>query len=332
MNPPMKVLVTGATGFLGRALVGALTAHGHTVIAFGRSATASGLSCAAADGDIRDEPAVLAAADGCDAICHAAAMVAVWSRRRADFDDINVGGLRTILRVTGRLSIKRVVYTSSFLALPPTGSDTPSAGNDYQRTKVLADRLAADAAAAGVPLVRVYPGVIYGPGPLTPGNLVGRSIADHLAGRLPGIVAADRIWSYAYLDDVAEGHVAALERGRVGERYLLCGENARQMRVFEIVRDLTGTPLPRRIPVAAAWAFAAVEQGRAALTGRAPQLTIGTVGVLNRDWSFPSELARRELGYRVRPLAEGLVRVVAAIRDMGTMTPGGQGQGGRVNR
>lgn len=321
MSPPMKVLVTGATGFLGRALVGALAAQGHTVVAFGRSATASGLLCATADGDIRDEPAVLAAADGCNAICHAAALVSVWRRRRADFDEVNVGGLRTILHVTARLGIQRVVYTSSFLALPPTGGDAPVTGNDYQRTKVLADRLAADAVDAGAPLVRVYPGVIYGPGPLTPGNLVGRSIADHLAGRLPGVVGAGRIWSYAYLDDVAEGHVAALERGRIGERYLLCGENAPQMRVFEIVRDLTGAPLPRRIPVAAAWAFAAVEQARAALTGKAPQVTIGTVGILNRDWSFPSDLARRELGYRVRPLAEGLVGVVAAIRAVETAPP-----------
>lgn len=313
----MKVLVTGATGFLGRAIVGAMTAHSHVVVAFGRTAIASRLPCATVDGDIRDERAVLAAATGCDAICHTAALVSVWRRRRAEFDEVNVGGLGNVLRVAARLGLQRLVYTSSFLALPPTGSDTPGSWNDYQRTKVLADRLAAEAVAGGAPLVRVYPGVIYGPGPLTESNIIGCSIRDHLAGRLPGIVGAARRWSYAYVDDVAEGHVAALERGRSSERYLLCGENAPQMRVFEIVRDLTGAALPRRIPIGAARAIAAFQQVRAVLTGLAPDVTIGTLEILNRDWAFPSELACRELGYRITPLRDGLACVVAALQGSG---------------
>jgi farnesol dehydrogenase len=312
----MQVLVTGATGFLGRAVVRALAARGHTAVAFGRTASASGVSSAAVDGDVRSEDTVRAAAAGCDAICHLAALVSVWRRRRADFDEVNVGGLRTVLRVAARLDIRRVVYTSSFLALPPTGSTEPVSWNDYQRTKVLADRVATEAVVAGFPLIRVYPGVIYGPGPLRDSNLVGGMIADHLAGRLPGLVGAAHRWSYAYVDDVAEGHVAALERGRAGARYLLGGENAPQMRVFEIVRDLTGARLPRRIPFVAALAFAAYEQSLAALTGRAPQATIGTIRILNRDWDVESELARRELGLRVTPLEEGLARVVAGLRGV----------------
>jgi farnesol dehydrogenase len=313
----MKVLLTGGTGFLGRAIVGALTARGHSVVAFGRTATAIGLPCAALDGDIRDEQAVLAAARGCDAICHSAGLVSVWRSRRAEFDEVNVGGLHNVLQAVARLGLQRVVYTSSFLALPPTGSETPVSLNDYQRTKVLADRLAANAVAAGAPVVRVYPGVLYGPGRLSESNLVGRSIADHLAGRLPGIVGATRLWSYALVEDVAEGHAAALERGRVGERYLLCGDNAPQMRVFEVVRKLTGARLPRRIPLAAAVAVAVLQQARAALTGRAPLVTVGTLQILNRDWAFSSDLACRELGFRITPLDEGVARVVAALRGRG---------------
>ncbi len=310
----MKVLLTGATGYLGRATVRALAAHGHAVVAFGRTATASGLPCPAVDGDVRDERAVLEAVGGCDAICHLAALVRVWRPRRAEFDEVNIGGLQNVLRVMARLGLPRLLYTSSFMALPPTGSTEPATWNDYQRTKVLADRVAAQAAAEGVPVVRLYPGVIYGPGRLSDSNLIGRSIADHLLGRLPGVVGAARRWSYAYVDDVAEGHVAALERGRLGARYLLGGVNAPQMRVYEIVRELTGTPLPRRIPLAAAGLVAMYQQARAALTNREPQVTVGTLRILTRDWAFSSDLACGELGYRITPLEEGVARVVAELR------------------
>src|SRR5262249_6057560 len=158
-----------------------------------------------------------------------------------------------------RLGIPRVLYTSSFLALPPKGATEPQQSNDYQRTKVAAHAVALEAIGRGAPIVCLYPGVVYGPGAATEGNFIGTLVADHLARRLPGIVGADARWSYAYVDDVAEGHVRALERGAIGGRYVLGGENAPQMRVFEIVRELTGRPLPRRIPAPVARALGAVE-------------------------------------------------------------------------
>ncbi|MBE3135639.1 MAG: NAD-dependent epimerase/dehydratase family protein [Acidobacteria bacterium] len=320
----MRVLVTGATGYLGRAVTGAVAERGHTAVAFARRATSSGLPCAAVDGDIRDETAVLRAAAGCDAIIHMAALVTMWSRRAADFDDVNVGGLRTVLRAAAALGVPRVLYTSSFLALPPSGAETPYAWNDYQRTKVAADRVARAAEAQGAPIVRLYPGVVYGPGPMTEGNLIGRMIAEHLAGRLPGLIGASRRCSYAFIDDVAGGYVAALERGTVGGQYSLGGENVPQRRVFEIVRDLTGAPLPRAIPLAAAVPVALFDEARAWLWGIPPRLTLGTVEVLDRDWDLDSDLARRELGYRITPLEAGIARVVNALRGQG-------GQPGRVD-
>jgi NAD+-dependent farnesol dehydrogenase len=307
----MRVLITGATGYLGRALVSAFQASGHSTVAFSRHATASGVPGETFDGDVRDAATLARAADGCDALCHSAALVNVWRKRREDFDDVNVGGLRHALDAARAAGIGRLVCTSSFLALPPSGAATPGRWNDYQRTKVLADLLASRAVADGAPLIRVYPGVIYGPGVLTAGNLIGRMVSDHLRGRLPGIVGADRVWSYAWVEDVARGHVAALERGRPGGRYRLGGENCRQMRVFELVRHLTGRPLPRRLPTWLAAGVGAIEEFRAGVTGRPPLLTAGTVKILTRDWTMDSSLAVDELGYSILPLEEGIARLVA---------------------
>jgi farnesol dehydrogenase len=310
----MRVLVTGGTGYLGAAIVRALHARGHAPVIFARSAAASGLPGHGIDGDVRDEPALEQAARGCDAICHSAALVSVWRKRRQDFDEVNVGGLENVLRVAARLRLSRIVYTSSFLALPPDGSDAPRRWNDYQRTKVIADGVAARAVERGAPLIRTYPGVIYGPGRLTEGNLIGHFIEDHLAGRLPGIIGASRRWSYAYVDDVAAGHVAAVEQGRFGARYFLGGDNAPQMRVFEIVRDLTGRALPRRIPTAVAALVALADEARARLFNVPPRLTLGTLEILDCDWTLSSALAIAELGYRITPLAEGVARVVSELR------------------
>ena len=310
----MKVLVTGGTGYLGRAVVSALAARGHDLVVFARSATRSGLPGTTIDGDIRDRAALERAAAGCDAISHSAALVSIWRRRRADFDDVNVGGLRNVLAVASALGTPRVLYTSSFVAIPPQGRTEPLVANDYQRTKVAADRVADEAVRDGLPLIRVYPGVVYGAGSFTEGNLVGRLIADHLAHKLPGLVGPENRWSYAYVDDVAAGHCAALERGRIGGRYSLGGENAPQRRVFEIVQRLTGRRPPPRIPFPVANLLGAAEELRVTLFGGTPLLTRGAVDIFRHDWSLDSAEAIRELAYTITPLEDGVARTVSSIR------------------
>jgi len=313
----VRVLITGGTGYLGRAIVRAMVTHGHEPIVFARRASASGLAGTLVDGDVGDRPAVRRAAVGADAICHAAALVSLWRPRAADFDDVNVAGVETVLDVARELGIPRIIYTSSFLALPPGGRKLPLRANDYQRTKADAREVVRHATAAGAPVVSVFPGVLYGPGSDTEGNLVGRLLRDYMAGRLPGLVGADRIWSFAYLDDVAEAHVSALTRGRVGAEYTLGGENVPQVRVFEIAARLTGRPLPRRIPYAAATLVAAIAETRARLTGRMPLVTRGAVKIFRHDWPLDSTRSRDELSYHITPLEQGIRATLAAIGQSG---------------
>lgn len=306
----MRVLVTGGTGFLGRSIVQALVARGHDPIVFARAARAARLPGRAIDGDIRDRAAVLAGARDADAICHAAATVKVWDPDPRVFDRVNVGGLEHVLAAASTAGIGRIVYTSSFLARPPRGEDAPLRANDYQRTKVDALAVAARAQAQGAPIVIVYPGVIYGHGVMSEGNLVGRWLAEHAAGRFPGLIGADRMWSYAWVDDVARAHVAALEHPAPAPAYDLGGENTAQIRPFEIAVAVRGGRLPRRIPFWVARGVAAVEETRARVTGRPPLLTRGTVEIFTHDWPVGHADAVRDLGFSVMPLEEGIRKLL----------------------
>lgn len=320
----MRVLVTGGTGYLGQTIVRALAARGHTPVVFARRATQSGLPGEAIDGDVRDRAALIAAAAGCDTMIHGAALVSIWRKDPTEFDAVNVGGLEHAIAAVRERGLSRLVYTSSFLALPPAGEHEPIIANDYQRTKAAADVVAQRAAAEGMAVVTMYPGVIYGPGLRSEGNLLGRLLGDHAANKLPGLIGADRIWSFSWVDDVAEAHVAALEHGTLGARYPLGGENAPQMRPFEIAYALKKWPLPRTIPYWVATGLGAIEEVRARVGARAghvmPLITRGTVDICRYDWPLSSTDAQRDLGYEESTLRQRLPALLDAIAD-GLGTP-----------
>ena len=316
----MRVLVTGGTGYLGRAIVRALIAARHEPVIFARRATEAGFAGRTINGDVRDRAAFAAAAQGVDAIVHSAALVRQWLPDPSEFDAVNVGGLEHAIAITRDLKLTRLLYTSSFLALPPGGSDEPLAANDYQRTKVAAHRVAMRARDDNVPIITVYPGVIYGPGVLTEGNLVGRLLADHRAGKLPGVVGADRVWSFSSVDEVATAHLRALEQAKPGACYPLGGENAPQIRMFEILRDLEHTALPRRLPYWLARTLGASEELRARLTGRPPLITKGAVEIFRHDWPVDHAAAERDLDYHVAPLAIGVAALIAELAKSNATT------------
>jgi farnesol dehydrogenase len=330
----MKVLLTGATGFLGKAVARHLSARGHELRVLARpTSRLEGLPerVEVAAGDVTDALSMTSAASGCDAVLHAAALVKIWVADPSRFEAVNVGGLVNAL-AAARSAGARLVYTSSFIALGPSGDGAqdatrphpgPPFRNLYERTKARADALAREAAAGGQDVVTLYPGVIYGPGEMTEGNIVARMIADHLNGRLPALIGpADRRWSYAFVEDVAEGHALALEKGRTGDRFVLGGENATLARVFDLVREITGVPPPRhRIPYTLASAVGRAQWLWAELTGHPPQLTHSEVGVFREEWACDSTRAVREIGYEWRPLAEGLRDTLRWLRSEGLVPP-----------
>jgi farnesol dehydrogenase len=315
----VKVLLTGGTGFLGKNVARRLSAAGHSVRLLVRSGSnLAGLpeGSETVQGDVTDAAAFRGAAAGCQAVLHMAALVKMWVPDADAFERVNVGGLEHALAASAAAGA-RLVYTSSFIAVGPTGERPVDEShihsgrtfrNDYERTKARADVVARKAAAAGSDIVLLYPGVVYGPGEMTEANLVVKMIRDHLSGRLPGIVGpGDRLWCYAYADDVAEAHVAALSRGRRGERYFLGGENATMNDFFAVLEGLTGVAAPKRhIPYAVASVLGFVLKTWADLTGAPPELTHEVVNVFREHWAYSSEKAVAELGYRGRPLREGL--------------------------
>src|SRR5262249_53140630 len=273
----MKVLVTGGTGYLGAAIVRAFDAGGHEPVVFARHASGARLPGRAIDGDIRDTRAVTDAASGVEVICHTAALVAVWRKDPSAFDGVNVGGLQSVLAAARAHQLRRVVYTSSFLALPPADSPHALTANHYQRTKVAARDVARRAAKDGLPVVTLYPGVVYGPGADTEGNLVGRLMRDHLARRLPGSIGPEKLWSYSFIDHVARAHVAAAAHASPALEYRVGGVNAPQQAIYEFLREARGRPLPRRIPYGVAMMAALGQEAYAAMSGRPPLLTRGVV-------------------------------------------------------
>lgn len=323
----MRVLLTGGTGFLGKHVARALAERGHALRLLARGT--SDLSGLPADveiarGDVTDADSLKHAAAGCQAVMHMAALVKMWVPERERFEATNVGGFRNAL-AAARAAGARLVYTSSFIAVGPAGPEPADEArlhpgdryrNAYERTKALADAEARQAAVEGTDVVMLYPGVVYGPGDLTDGNLVVKMAVDHVRGQFPGIVGpGDKLWSYAYVDDVARGHVAALEQGRAGERYFLCGENVSMNDFFAVLQRVTGVAAPRRhIPYAAASMLGYALYLWAELTGHPPLLTHEVVNVFREHWAYTSAKAERELAYAPTPLEEGLRRTFAWLR------------------
>jgi farnesol dehydrogenase len=321
------ILLTGSSGYLGSRIAHALVARGEPFRVLVRNPERLGLvpaeaRCEIVAGDIRDKSAVAEALRGVRKVIHSAALVKMWVRDAREFERINVEALKSLLEAADRAGVERVVYTSSFIAAGPSSDPDAREGlknrgpysNEYEATKAMALEWLRTEGFARFPVIALLPGVIYGPGPLTEGNLVGGMIQRYLKGKFPGLLGTgEQRWSFAYNAEVVQAHLAALEKGRTGEEYFLAGDNRSLNDLFLVAGQLTGVKhRVRHLPFAVGKAVGAVEVARARLFNHQPQLTPGVVEIFKHDWVYSSEKACRELDYRVIPLEEGLRRTLEA--------------------
>ena len=324
----MNIFMTGGTGFLGKRLAERLTTAGHQVRALARPTASPRRMPPGVEitpGDITDMRSLEQGMNGCDTIVHSAALVKMWVRDRSTFDRVNIDGLNNIIVAAQRAGIMRILYTSSFIALGPTDGKVADESwvhvpgdyhNDYERTKAAADLVAREAAARGVPIITVYPGVVYGAGDLTDGSLMTKTIRDFMRRRVPGYLGSgDQVICYAYIDDVIEGHLLALERGVTGRGYILGGPNADYHELYRLLAELTGVRAPtRHLPFWLMGLAGRAMRLQAHLTGIEPPLTDEVVEIYRHDWAYSSRRAEEELGYRITPLSEGLRRTIEWLR------------------
>jgi NAD+-dependent farnesol dehydrogenase len=328
--PGVRIFITGATGFLGHELLEALRSRGHDLTALVRSRPRTAplpAGVRTVQGAVESPDSYRQALAGHDALVHTAALVKMWTRDRSEFDRTNVAGTETLLRAAAGAGVGKLVYASSFIALGPSDGAplreddarrTREVHNDYERTKLLADQTARRLIDEGLPLYVLYPGVIYGPGNLTDGNLVARNIIPFLNGTMPFGMAI-RAWSYAFVQDVVQGFVKVVEGNPPSRRYILGGDNRSGQQFYLALQTATGRKPPRwNIPLGVAFAAGYGEYLLAELFGRQPTLlTHEVVRIYRRSWTYDSARAVRELGYAVTPLEEGLKHLVAWLKSAG---------------
>ena len=319
-------LVTGATGFVGSAVARALLGRGHALRLLvrpgGNRANIAGLPAELAEGDLRDPASLERAVGGCRYVVHVAADYRLWVPDPDEMNRANVEGSRALFLAAEAAGVARMVYCSSVAALGLIGDGTPADETTpnalekvigtYKRSKYLAEQAVLALAQAGLPIVIVNPSAPVGPRDIKP-TPTGKMIADTAAGRMPAYV--DTGLNVAHVDDVALGHVLALERGRVGQCYILGGEDMGMAQLLGLVAEAAGRKPPRvKLPHGALYPLALASEGLARLAGVEPIVTRDILAMARKKMFFSSAKARAELGYAPRPAREAVFDAVAWFR------------------
>ncbi|GEP05098.1 hopanoid-associated sugar epimerase [Methylobacterium oxalidis] len=329
-SEPGPVLITGASGFLGAALVDVFREAGFPVRILVR-ATSPNTNLVWPDvefavGDMRDRAAVAAAMRGQRYLVHAAADYRLWAPDMEEIVRTNRDGTRILMEEALKAGVERIVYTSSVATIKPHDDGTPAdetrpltpetAIGAYKRSKVVAERVVDEMVARDrLPAVIVNPSTPIGPRDVKP-TPTGRIIVEAARGRMPAFV--DTGLNLAHVDDVARGHLLALRRGRVGEKYILGGQNVMLAQMLADIAGLVGRKAPTvRLPRVATYPVAVVSELMARVTGKAPLATIDGIRMARYRMFFSDEKARAELGYTARPYREGLSDAVSWFRGAG---------------
>jgi len=325
-----KVLVTGATGFIGANVARLLVERGEDVRVLVRPASDRGnvadLPVEVAVGDLRDAEAVRRAIEGCHRVFHVAADYRFWARDPRELYRSNVEGTTHVMEACLAAGVERVVHTSTvgtigLASLPqPCDETTPllegQLTSHYKRSKLEAEQVALAYAARGLPVVVVNPSAPVGPWDAKP-TPTGQIIVDFARGKLVAVV--DTGLNVVHVRDVAEGHLLAAERGRVGERYILGHRNMTLAEILAELADITGRPAPRvRLPYAVAWTAGALSTAMANwVTHRPPAVALEAVRMARRRMFFDASKAVRELGLPQTPVRAAFEEAVTWFEARG---------------
>jgi farnesol dehydrogenase len=343
MNGFEPVFVTGATGFIGSRLVASLVAQGVRVKALSRRErpeSPPGWDASRVPpledplvelvrGDILDRESLERGMSGCRAVYHLAAYAHNWAKDPATYTRLNIDGMRNVFASAIANKVDRVVWTSSIVTLGPTrpgvvGDEemprtTSGYLTEYEESKSIAEREALRLAATGFPLVIVNPTRVYGPGYLTEGNALAKLIEDYDRGRVPILFNCGvNVGNYVFVDDVVAGHELAMRHGRVGQRYILGGENVTLRKFFRTIDRVSGKrhfqlPMLTFTPLV----FAMLQKMRAEWFGVYPTITPGWIRTFSVEWAYSHDKAARELGYRPKSLEEGIRITYEWLKNIG---------------
>jgi dihydroflavonol-4-reductase len=321
----MKALVTGATGFVGYAVMKRLLAAGFSVKILVRGALPAhlqGIPVEVCQGDLCDEKSLALALAGCDHLFHVAAHYKLWDRDPEVFYRVNVEGTKKLLSLAAT-QVRKIVYTSSVATIKPSPDGSPVNEDShatladmighYKRSKYLAEMAVKELAQKGTPVVIVNPSAPIGSYDVKP-TPTGQIIVDFLNGKMFGYVHTGL--NLVAVEDVAEGHLLAAEKGKVGERYILGGENLYLIEIFRLLEKISGVRAPKfKVPYAVAYTAGYMSELWAGISGKPPAISFDGVRMARKCMFFDSIRSIQQLGYRPSSAEEALRRAVQWFRE-----------------
>jgi dihydroflavonol-4-reductase len=317
----MTTLVTGAAGFLGSHVARQLVARGDSVRVLMRPSSTNraiaDLSLEYVTGDLRDPASLDRAMKDVKRVFHVAADYRLWAKRKQDIYDSNVGGTKNLLDAARRAGVEQLIYTSTVATIAVDRPQHPNEFTDakleemvghYKRSKWLAEKEALRAAKNGLPVIVAMPTTPVGPWDWKP-TPTGKIILDFLNGKMPGYVATGL--NFVGVEDCAAGHLLIAEKGKVGERYLLGGQNLTLKQMLDVLSKITGLPAPKlKIPHGLALGVAYASTVFSRLLGREPGIPVEGVKIARHMMFVDCSRVQRELGFKAGPVAAALERAV----------------------